>query len=66
MEKLAARHGLVPWHIYRTLPVSDRAELIATFQEHNLREGIYNQRLKAKQEKGNKSSSTIGVEDWLG
>lgn len=47
---MAARHGLVPWHIYRALPVSDRAEIVAFWREDSIREGHRAQRLKEKSE----------------
>lgn len=63
---MAARFDGCPWHIYCRLPAPEKAEILATFQEHNLREGVYHQRLKARQDKEKGSGrSTIGVEDYL-
>lgn len=64
MERQAAKHGLVPWHIYRRLPVMDRAEIIAFHLEDGIREGIRAQRLEAKN-KNKQDRPSMSVEDWL-
>lgn len=46
----------MPWHIYRALPVIDRAEVIAHFQECNLRDTYRAQRKKEAEEPGNHGS----------
>lgn len=64
VERCAARHDRVPWHIYRKLPSFDRAEILANYQEHCLREGVHAKRLEDKNKK-DKSGPSVSVEDWL-
>ncbi len=61
---MAAHWDRVPWHVWTRLPASEKAEVLATFQENNLREGITAQRVKAKADKEG-GSGRIGVEEWL-
>lgn len=63
VERCAARFGHVPWHQYRKLPSVDKAEILADYQEHCLREGIRAQRQEAKDKKTSRPS--VSVEDWL-
>lgn len=64
MEHCAALHGLVPWHEYRRLSVVERAEILAHYQEHCLREGIRAQRLEQR-EKDKEGSRRPTAEDYL-